>query len=140
MPGRGRLGRAPVPGRGSAGNDKTHAVRTEEHCPEVSRAGRESLRRGLRGRTCLGSDPRHDEGADTGGCGLLECAFDALVVHHEEGDFGRLGEVHEARVAAEPGDLVPVRVHAPRRDAASGDGLDRGQVARGCADDGDRAR
>ena len=93
---------------------------------------------GLGGRPGLGAHARHHERANTGRRRFLERRLDALVVHHEERALGYLRQLGDARIAAQPCDLLAVRVDAPRRDAARDDGLDRGEVARRRADHGDR--
>ena len=129
---------APVPGSRPARHEEAHAVRAEERGAELARPRGEPLGRRLRGRTGLGAHARHDERANAGRRRFLERRLDPLVVHHEERALGYLRQLGDARIAAQPCDLVAVRVDAPRRDAARDDGLDRGEVARRRADDGDR--
>ena len=140
MAGRRRVLRQAVPGGRASGHEEAHAVRPEQRGAELAGTRGEPLRRRRGRRAGLGADSGDDERANSGRRRLLERRLDALVVDHEEGALGYLGQLGDARVAAQAGDLVPVRVHPPGADAARDDGLDRGDVARRRADDGERAR
>ncbi len=128
----------PVPGGRPARHEDAHAVRAEERGADLACARGKPLRRRPGGSPGLGADARHHERANADRHRVLERVLDPLVIHHEERALGHFGQLGDARVAAQPRDLVAIRVDAPRGDAARDDGLDRGEVARRRADHGDR--